>query len=187
MYYSFCIGMIWNSAEQGHRIIDFDVMEVRNAQMPRVAFDIDDIPSLGILYSLEFYLPVDSPLGRALWAAWKEKAKADGVAAEVVSLDVSRPCCSLRERTVINDRLSKLKAQVETLAANQEDLKSLADSACSGCASNKVVEPIVRALTILLSVTKVRNSDLHKELEGYFEELKRACDGFDRWGSNYAP
>lgn len=187
MYYSFCIDMAWNSAEQCWRIIYFDAKEMEDAQTPRVAFGINDIPSPGILYSLGSYLPVDSSLGRALRMAWKEKTKDDGLVAEIVSLDVSCPFCRLQERAVINDRFSKLNARVETLDANQEDLKSLANSRCSGCASNALIELIVRALTILLSVANLRDPHLRKELDTYLEELKRACDGFDRWGSDYVP
>ncbi len=85
----------------------------------------------------------------------------------------------------MDDQFSKLKAQVEELLANQEILISLAGSQCCGCASNALIEPMVRSLTILLSVVNLRDPHLREELEGYLAELKRACDGFDSWGRNY--
>jgi hypothetical protein len=69
MYYAFYLDMAWNYESQSHSLVSFDARRIEDASFPNVAFDTDDYPSPGLSYTLYFYLPQNSALGRALWTA----------------------------------------------------------------------------------------------------------------------
>ncbi len=69
MFYSFYIEMIFNAENQNYSLVEFAAKEVARAKIPAVDFDIDDYPSPGLRCTVFFSLPVDSSLGRVLWAA----------------------------------------------------------------------------------------------------------------------
>ncbi|MBY0558806.1 hypothetical protein [Hyphomicrobium sp.] len=143
-------------------------------------------------YHIKFTLPLSADHADLVTAAAEKypltasEIKSIVAGAGSVSPDGDCPFCGRWRGALTDDGMRKLQAEVHELRGNQEVITSQLGSSCRGCASNALIEPVVRALTIMLSVVHVQDPWLREEVENYFEELKRACDGFDRWGSDYS-